>query len=149
MASDTLLVPIDFSGHADAALDFAGDLAKQLGAELHLVHAYAMPFGVTFPYDVVVSQEVLNDVRNEATRRVQAICKRVESGGLACKAHVLGSAPVDAILDTARDVDARMIVMGTRGLTGIKHALLGSVAERVVRLAPCPVVTVKGDDEED
>jgi nucleotide-binding universal stress UspA family protein len=60
-------------------------------------------------------------------------------------AHLREANPSDAILDVAREIDADLIVMGTRGLTGLKHVLLGSVAERTLRLAPCSVLTVKSE----
>jgi len=70
----------------------------------------------------------------------------VSAAGLPCVPHVHEKAPVPAILEVAQTHHADLIVMGTRGLTGLRHALLGSVAERTVRLAPCPVLTVKARD---
>lgn len=149
MSIHTILVPVDFSSHSNAALDFAVNLAKQMSAEIHVVHAYQLPYGVTLPYDVVIPQEIAAGVRDAATERVGKLCERVRAQGVDCTPHVLGSVPVDAILETSKGVKADLVVLGTRGLTGIKHALLGSVAERIVRLATCPVLTVKSEEEEE
>lgn len=72
---------------------------------------------------------------------------RVEGAGLACETHVLHGPAADAIAEAARTFQVDLVVMGTRGLTGLKHVLLGSVAERTVRTVPCPVLTVRAREE--
>ncbi len=67
--------------------------------------------------------------------------------GIQCESHLIAQTPSAAIVEAAEQIGADLIVMGTRGLSGLKHILLGSVAERTVRVAPCPVMTVKGDKE--
>jgi nucleotide-binding universal stress UspA family protein len=71
---------------------------------------------------------------------------KVKSAGVAVESTVTPTAPVEAIERTAEEIGADLVVMGSRGLTGLKHVLLGSVAERTLRTAPCPVLTVKDDD---
>jgi len=85
-------------------------------------------------------------VREAAEKKLDDFRAEVEQAGVAVCVHLSKSFPSDAILQTAGEIEADMIVMGTRGLTGLKHVLLGSVAERTIRIAPCPVVTVKSDD---
>jgi nucleotide-binding universal stress UspA family protein len=139
----TLLVPIDFSEHADAALDLAIELARESGGTLHLFHAYELPVGTVPPYGVAIPESVLSHVREESELRLEKAASRVREAGVHCQTHLMHATPSDGILEAVEEIGADLIVMGTRGLTGLKHAILGSVAERTVRLAPCAVLTVK------
>jgi universal stress protein A len=139
----TILVPLDFSETSGAALEMAIRLAGEGGATLHLLHAYEIPLGTIPPYGVAVPASVLDEVRDAAARRLEKAVQRVEGAGVACRTHLVHAAPAEAIVEAAREMGADLIVMGTRGLAGVKHLLLGSVAERVVRQAPCPVLTTK------
>jgi len=139
----SILVPIDFSDHADAALGSALDLAKDSDATLHLVHAYEIPLGTIPPYGIEVPQSVVTEVRDAAARRLEKAAQRVRDRGGRCETHLVHATPASGIVEAAETLRADLIVMGTRGLTGVKHVLLGSVAERTVRAAPCPVLTVK------
>ena len=141
----SILVALDFSEHSDAALERAIALAHQSSATLHLLHAYEVPLGAIPIYDVQVPQAMLDAVRDAAARRVEKARAKAVAAGVSCEAHLVPSPPTPAIVDTARNLRADLIVMGTRGLSGFQHALLGSNAERTVRLAPCPVLTVKAD----
>jgi nucleotide-binding universal stress UspA family protein len=140
-----LVVPVDFSEHAEAALDAALALAKTSKATVHLVHAYEIPLGTIPPYGVEVPQALLIGVRDAAARRLEKAADKVRASGVACEAHLSHGPTATTIAETAKQLGADLIVMGTRGLTGLKHVLLGSVAERVVRTAPCPVLTLKSD----
>jgi universal stress protein A len=140
-----ILVPLDFSPHSDAALALAIELAKESGAELHLVHAYELPAAVTMAYGVAIPQAVWDGVQEAAVTRLEEGRKRAAAAGLEASTHLATAPAADAIANAAETFRADLIVMGTRGLTGLKHVLLGSVAERTIRNAPCPVLTVKGD----
>ena len=140
-----ILVPLDFSKHAEAALALAIDLAKQSGAEIHLVHAYELPTAVTMAYGVAIPQSVWDGVQEAAQARLDEGRKKVAEAGVKVSTHVASGPAADAIAHAAETFGADLIVMGTRGLTGLKHVLLGSVAERTIRTAPCPVLTVKAD----
>ena len=140
-----LLVPLDFSKDADAALDLAIALAKEQGAEIHLVHAYELPAAVAMAYGVAIPQTVWEGVQEAASERLQQGLARVKKAGVSGKTHLVTGPAADAITSAAAAQKADLIVMGTRGLTGLKHVLLGSVAERVLRTAPCPVLTVKSE----
>lgn len=142
-----ILVPIDFSEHASAALDAAIEIAKESGGTVHLLHAYEIPLGTIPPYGVAVPDAVLAEVRDAAARRLEKAAQRVQGAGVACETHILHAPPAQGIVEAARSFEADLIVMGTRGLTGLRHALLGSVAERTVRTAPCPVLTIKPKGE--
>ena len=141
---ETILVPIDFSEHASRALDYAIELAEHFGAELHLLHSYPLPpalasaaYGACVPPDLDVA------FRKAANEQLRACAEKVAALGLHVETNATPVPAADAISAHAEKVQADLIVMGTRGLTGLKHMLLGSVAERMVRMAPCPVVTLK------
>ncbi|RIL04813.1 MAG: hypothetical protein DCC71_12775 [Proteobacteria bacterium] len=141
----TILVPIDFSEHADAALDRALAIARAGGGRVHLLHAYEIPLGTIPPYGVEIPEAVLTGVRDAAARRLEKAAHKAEGAGVPCEAHLVHAPAASAIVESARALGVDLVVMGTRGLTGLKHVLLGSVAERTVRTAPCPVLTVKPD----
>lgn len=143
----TVVVPIDFSEHATAALDLAIEVTRATQSKIHLLHAYEVPLGAIPPYGVAVPPALIEQVRDAAARRLEKSAQRVEAAGVACETHVLHAAPADAIVEVASSTGADLIVMGTRGLTGLKHVLLGSVAERTVRTAPCPVLTIRSTSD--
>jgi nucleotide-binding universal stress UspA family protein len=139
----TILVPTDFSPDADAALEHAIDFARSFGARIHLLHAYyivpqaATPWSYTFPAGLI------DEVRQDAQQRIEQLREKVRARGIEASGEVSGEPPSLAITTAAERQKADLIVMGTRGLTGVKHVLLGSVAERTLRFAPCPVLVVK------
>lgn len=138
-----ILVPVDFSPHSDAALDQAMDLAKALGARIHLLHSYAVPVRGVMPYDFAIPDGVWDGIHGAAESKLEEIRQKVASEGVEASTEVSAALPSEAILAAADELGADLIVMGTRGHTGLKHVLLGSVAERTIRLAPCSVLTVK------
>ena len=140
-----ILVPTDFSTPADEALERAGQLARLTGAELHLLHAYELPTTTLGVVDVPLAlpQEFFDRIREAAQSQLEERAKKLTAGGAEVRAHLTLDTPSRAILDAAEKLGADLIVMGTHGRTGMKHVLLGSVAERTVRLANCPVLTVK------
>ena len=144
---ETVLVPIDFSPHSTKALKVAIGLAKTFSAKVHLLHAYYLPVSITMLDAVVIPQEFWDSVRDASARKLEKSYQTVTGEGIQCESHLIAQAPSAAIVDKAEQIGADLIVMGTRGLSGLKHVLLGSVAERTVRAAPCPVMTVKGDEE--
>jgi nucleotide-binding universal stress UspA family protein len=146
IALRAILVPHDFSPHADAALRRASGLAQATRARIHLLHACALPIGGLMPYEMVVPSGVWDSIRAGAEERLEEIRRGLVGQGLDASAEVSSRLPVDAILESAEKSGAELIVMGTQGRTGLKHAALGSVAERTVRLAPCSVLAVKEGD---
>ena len=140
-----ILVPVDFSEHSGRALEHAIALAKAFGAEIHLLHCYQINIGAVSPYGIVLPESLERDVRDAATRRLGEWSDKVSAQGVRVEQHITPQFPSEAIQATATEVGADLIVMGTRGLTGLKHVLLGSVAERTLRVAPCPVLTVKDE----
>lgn len=141
----TILVATDFSEHSDQAIDAAVLMAKTFGAKLHLIHAFDVPIPLVSPYEVALPDGFIEEAREAARARLREAEEKVRAAGVEVKAH-LGEVPAaPAITATAEQIGADLIVMGTRGNTGLKHVLLGSVAERTLRSAPCAVLTVKSN----
>ena len=146
---DALLVPVDFSESSKAAVRHAVQLAFLLGARLDLLHV-----GETVPvpafYDTgFIVYEYGPKFAEHALEQLHALAADLagEEGadGLEIRVHVgIGQSP-NVIVSEAERLGSDLIVMGTRGLSGLKHLMLGSVAERVVRLAPCPVLVTKSE----
>jgi nucleotide-binding universal stress UspA family protein len=148
----SILAPTDFSEHAAKALRYAAGLAERLGAALHLLHVLpdvvAMaPDLVTGPTDMVIapalppeyyrataaeSREALGRVLDPSWGAVPSVETAVRRGD-----------PVEAIKDYAAGQGIDLIVIATHGRTGLGHVLLGSVAEQIIRRAPCPVLTIR------
>jgi nucleotide-binding universal stress UspA family protein len=136
-----ILVPIDFSEHSEKALAYAVDLARALGSTVHLVHVYPITAYAAPP--LLPGPMVFAQFRDESQRVFGELMTRVKRD---YSADLTGSlkegVPHVEILRCASELGIDMIVMGTHGHTGIEHLLLGSVAERVVRGAKVPVLTV-------
>jgi nucleotide-binding universal stress UspA family protein len=128
-----VLAAVDFSLCSLAALEYAEELARQFGAELVLVHATGAP---TMP------AEVSHVGPGAAARALTRSVERLGQHGLRVRGLLRPGAPADEILRVAEAERASVIVMGTHGRSGVARVLMGSVAERVVRGAPCPVLTV-------
>ncbi len=142
----TILVPTDFSPHSEKALEFAEKLAKLAGAKIHLLHCYQINVGGISPYGVTIPDEYNREIREAAAEKVERLERKVAAEGIEVEAHITPRYPSEAVTDLAKEIGADLIVMGTRGTTGLKHIFLGSVAERTLRIAPCPVLTVKETD---
>ena len=136
-----ILHPSDFSEFSDIALDYAALLARQCDAELHLLHVLTDPMSVVQgPTDYTLPDGFFAELCKQAEA---ALAERPgnKSGIKITRVTSIGQAPGE-IIHYAKDKHMDLIVMGTHGLTGLAHLLIGSVAERVTRLAPCPVMTV-------
>ncbi len=139
----TILVPLDFSAHADAILEWAAHLAEEHGSRLVLLHAHHLPVDFQQLEGAYLPDDFWVQVKSEATESLEGYAERLRSRGLTVEVAVREGYPVTVIEDEAAAREADLVVIGTRGQGGLKHLLLGSVAERVVQKAPCPVLTVK------
>lgn len=143
-----ILVPIDFSPHASKALDFAIEVATRFGASLELLHCYQINPGGISPYGIVYPENLDREFRDAAASRLEEWSERARKADIPTNVSILPELPSEAISRSALEDGCDLIVMGTRGLTGLRHVILGSVAERTLRLAHCPVVTIKDESEE-
>ncbi len=140
-----ILVAHDFSDTADHALGFASDLARALGARVTIVHVCEV---VSYGYaeSIVAMADVMAQVQRLAASALQKLVDRSRAAGLEVSSELRTGAPRDEIVSFARECKADLIVAGTHGRKGVPRLLLGSVAESLVRLAPCPVLTVHGPE---
>jgi nucleotide-binding universal stress UspA family protein len=142
-----IVCPVDFSACAQHALEYAQELAKQFDAELSLVHAYEDPAAYATPVPmsgyVGPGAELLHELRKQFELRLEACMAEVAKTGVRVRSELLEGTPYRVVLDWAKEYKADLIVIGTHGHTGFTHALLGSVTERVVRMAECPVLTIR------
>jgi universal stress protein A len=143
-----ILVPTDFSDHSGAALETATEIAKRFGAKIWLFHCCPVYSGGISPHNIVSPARYYSDIRHEAEHRLKQSQEKIEAEGIEAETVLSLADPQEAIARKAKADGVDLIVMGTRGLTGFKHAMLGSVAERTVRLAPCPVLTVKAEERD-
>ncbi|MAG31282.1 MAG: hypothetical protein CL908_10395 [Deltaproteobacteria bacterium] len=149
MKIETIVVATDFSDNAAHVVDVAVDYAKHFEAELVLVHAYRVDIPVASPLTgggYILPDGFYEQLAKQATTRVGEAADRIKERGVASVGIAIDKPAASAIVEEASERNAGLIVMGTRGLTGIKHVALGSVADRVVRTAPCPVLTVGAGD---
>ena len=158
-----ILVPVDFSTYSAKALEQAGDIAESLGSALIALQVTSREMGVYELANRLAKQN--QDIPILGTEEIQAACEQVMEevigpqrqkdyevlqtflperlSRLPVELRVVSGQPFERILETAVTEDVGLIVMGTHGRSGLERVPLGSVAERVVRLAPCPVLTVK------
>ena len=144
----SILVPIDFSAESEKALAYAVPFARQFGARLtvlHVVEPVALPdFAQSFPLTIE------NDkVMAECKRHLQRVVKDLAiEPAVMEKTLVRTGRSFHEIAQAARTLKIDLIIIATHGYTGLKHALLGSTTERVVRHAPCPVLVVRSHEHE-
>lgn len=143
----TIVCAVDFSQFSDYALRYALDLARVFDAELKLVHIVELPFLPSYSLagvpDLSLPVEQIEQSAQETMQKVLDDCRsKYQNVGGEVRT---GTAFVE-IINYAREVGADLIVVGTHGRTGLSHMIIGSVAEKVVRKAPCPVLSVKHPD---
>lgn len=141
-----ILVPVDFSNHSAKAVRYATTVANKFGARVSLLHVVEDPF-VTGAWQaeafVPNIPELLNDLIKAARAHLGDLKKDLAAHGFVVETEVITGQPARAIVEHASTGGFDLIVMGTHGRTGLSHAVVGSVAERVVQKAPCAVLTVR------
>ncbi len=139
-----ILCPVDFSRTADVALGQAGLLAQRFGAELTVLHVVDDPLDVTCLHIPHPPQEQLREeMIKEAERTLQGRVLHTLRFLPRARTAVVVGPPFREIVRYAREHQVDLIVMGTQGLSGLDHLMMGSTAERVVRTAPCPVLSIR------
>jgi universal stress protein A len=145
-----ILVPTDFSKYSQAALNYAVAFAEKFEAELYLLHV-VQDLAVFIPDMITVSPPPSPTVE-QLTRAVQGAFDRViqenQLDRFSLHREVVEGTPFYEIIRFAKEKDIDLIIMGTHGHSGLAHVLLGSVTEKVVRKAPCPVLTVRHPEHE-
>ena len=146
-----ILLATDGSPEAEHALGMAAVLSEKLGAELHLVSVEPMPDPLSWSEARIMSPELRGDIRERAEDAAREMLEGqaekvremdVEVFGV----HAVAGRPDTEIVRVAEDVGAGLIVLGSRGLGGIRRALVGSVSDSVVRHAHCPVLVVRNEE---
>src|SRR5262245_44784958 len=134
----TILHPTDFSKQSAFAFQLACSLARDYGTDLHVLHVASPPIT---PYAGGVLPVAPEDLEQELRQKLHGL--RAPDAKVHVQHHLWEGQPVEQILHLAEEIRCDLIVMGTHGRKGVGRVLLGSVAEKVVRRAPCPVVTVR------
>ena len=142
-----ILCPIDFSRHADLVVEWAAHMAEEHDSELVLLHAYHLPVEFQQLEGAYLPADFWDSVKEEAERSLAAYAEKIRATGIPVKQIVREGYPASVIEEESISENADMIVMGCRGLSGLKHLLLGSIAERVVQKSHCPVLTVNHPED--
>ncbi len=139
-----ILVPIDFSEYSLKALNYAVEFAQVFQAELFLVYVIEpMVYPADFSMGQITIPEIDTSINSQAEEDIEKIIKERISGKVNAKGIIKTGRPFLEIIETASEIDADLIIIATHGMTGMEHLLFGSTAEKVVRKAPCPVLTLR------
>jgi nucleotide-binding universal stress UspA family protein len=140
----SILVPTDFSEQCTLALNYAKELASNSEATLHIIHVVEHN---VYPSDLGITQTSFIDLEIELNKRtaeqLDAIKKELEDSGYKATIHLSIGRPSDNIIDYAFEQKIDLICIATHGRSGLEHFLFGSTTEKVLRKAPCPVLTVR------
>ncbi|MFK7818719.1 MAG: universal stress protein [Planctomycetaceae bacterium] len=141
-----ILVPTDFSEPSQSALRYGAAFADQFGASVHFLHAIEHP--TQFGFSGIDVTQLTEDLKKHAEEKMEELHTLWSDYCFPVHREIRIGNPAQILVDYAKEIEADMIVMGTHGHGAIRHMLLGSVAERVVRMAPCPVLTVRCPEHE-
>ncbi len=139
-----ILVATDFSDTARSGARWAIEIARHTQARIRLLHVLTLPH--PWPHYAPAPPELDESLREGAAQRLAEEEEALSGEGIDLVTDLRTGIPSQVILETARETEPDLVVMGTRGLSGLSHLLLGSTAERVVQKATCPVLTVHPDD---
>jgi nucleotide-binding universal stress UspA family protein len=139
----SIMVPIDFSEYSKNALKYAIDFAKQFNAKMYLIYVVEP---IIYPADFSMGQIAIPsadiDLQSRANEELINLAKTIGSG-LHVETIIKTGKPFVEIIDTAKEKDVDLIIIATHGHTGVEHLLFGSTTEKIVRKAPCPVLTLR------
>lgn len=145
MTITRILVPTDFSADANAAFTYALGLARKFDAPVHLLHVVEDPLAAGVWSSEIYTAEIAGLQVNLVRDAEERLRRSVPDDAGTVSSEVRTGNAAKQIVEAARATNTDLIVMGTRGRTGLAHVIMGSVAERVVRLAPCPVLTLRAE----
>ena len=147
-----IIVGTDFSATAAAAMDWAAELARQQGARIELVHAVMTPLSTpaTFPAPGLVpsGDQLSAEIQQAARDRLGQAAEALRQREISVDTYLGVGTPAQVILERAEETGAELVAVGTRGLSGLSHVLLGSTAQRAIQGSPCPVLAVHPGDSE-
>ncbi len=143
-----ILCPTDFSEPSYEALKAANELALHFSAALILIHVVPLVTDIPTSADFYIPSDILT-AEADAKKALQEVVEKRVSDKVRIRTKVVIGHPADEIVSTAADENAHIIVIATHGLTGWRRFIFGSVAEKVVRLAPCPVLTIQSPPKEE
>ncbi|MFT5304404.1 MAG: nucleotide-binding universal stress UspA family protein [Mariniblastus sp.] len=151
--AERVLVPVDLSERSLGALKIAQQMANNSGAEVHVLNVH-QPIVAVVPVGGAAIQSPVGTMSTSETQEqiTKRLCEFTQSSGIACdglKHQVVEGSPATAIVDYAKDNQIDLIAMTTHGKTGLTRLLMGSVAESVVRTAPCPVLTLSDNSKKE
>ena len=143
IASQKILVPTDFSDFSQQALEFALALAEKFRAKLYVMHVWELPMTGSLLPPEPYPEAVLTEEQTAAAEHLTKVTDELRASDFDAEPVFVFGKPYMEIVKAAADLDVDLIVLASHGRSGISRLVLGSVAEKVVRLAPCPVFTVK------
>lgn len=142
-SASTIIVPVDFSSASEPLLREAAHLAALYGADIHVLHVYQDVFSVLSMRTFDLNEDVVEEVMiKELRAKCDALLDRVEFN-VPVNVVMRKGETAEEILDYVNEVSADLIVIATNARSGLEHFFIGSIAQRVVRYAPCPVVTLR------
>lgn len=146
-AIQKIVCAVDFSEASDEAIAYAVGLARELGAELHVVHAYQIPM-LALPDGAVLPSPEWTADASQKLQKGLADLRETYGEGVSIQTHLREGMPHTEVAALCSEIGADLLVIGTHGRTGLSHLLLGSVAGRIVRTSDIPVITVPMPREE-
>ncbi len=139
-----ILLPIDFSETTNELVDYALFISETYGAKIEVLHVVHQLVNITGFYIPHVSFDLIeDDMENTAIKNMGDFCEKNIKGKVDFEIHTKRGVPYDEIIKSAKELAVDLIVMGTHGATGLDHFMFGSNAEKVVRMSPVPVLTVR------
>jgi len=142
-----ILVPVDFTETSDRALGYAIELARKFEATITVMHAYQIPVYGFPDAAYITASEIATQISNAAQTRLDAIIETNKTSGVQMNAILRDGVPWEEVNNVAAETHADLIIIGTHGRRGLARALLGSVAENVIRTSTVPVLVIHGPRE--
>lgn len=143
-----ILVPTDFSEASENAFRYALQFARQFGAVISLLHVAEFHYGPLEGVEGIDINVIKKRLKEESHRRLEAFTRNGPPVPIQCETVVRIGRPSHEIIRMAKEEDIDLIIISSHGRTGWKHVLMGGTTENVVRLAPCPVLTVREHEHE-
>lgn len=142
-----LLVPVDFSANCRKAVAYAMAFAKQFGASLTFLHVIQVNYAYG-EFGAIDFSALEREMRGGADKELEAMLVAARAAGVTAERLIREGSPPKVIADVASELAIDLLVISTHGYTGLKHVLMGSIAEQVVRYAPCPVMVVRQQEKD-